>query len=73
MGEAAVTTLAVLITVDPSDAKTFQNALREVHNHTKKLAELLFFDLSTVPGKPGTFHLIETWSKDKDYLLNVCL
>ena len=73
MGEVTPTTLAVLITVEPADLQTFLNALHEVHNETKKLAELLFFDLSQSQENPGTFHLIEIWAKDIQYLLNVCL
>ena len=73
MGEVTSTTLVGLITVDPADSETFLNALREVHDETKRLAELLFFDLSRSQESPGTFHLVEIWAKDLQYLQNVCL
>ncbi len=72
MGEVTPTTLAILITVDSADSQTFLNALRELHNETKKLAELLFFDISGNEENPGTFHLIEIWAKDLQYLQDVC-
>jgi quinol monooxygenase YgiN len=71
MTHGPVSTLWATISVDPADSPTFLDALRGLHNEAAHDPDLLFFDLSESYDTPGTFHLVEIWAKDRDYLLNV--
>lgn len=66
-----ITTLTILMRFDLQDRQTFLDALRVINKITRKLPELLFFDISESQEHPGTFHLVEIWSKSMEHLLNV--
>lgn len=63
-----VTTARVTLTFDPKDSHVFLDALRELWEQAKEEEDLLFFDVSESSTTPGTFHLIELWARDIDYL-----
>ena len=67
-----VTTIHVTVVFDPRDSQTFLNALKELWLQVvEQERDILFFDVSESVAEPGTFHLVEVWAKDLDYLNNV--
>ena len=69
-----VTTVHVTLTFDPKDSPVFLDALKKLWRQVKDQEEdILFFDVSESATEPGTFHLIEVWARDLQFLNTVRL
>lgn len=69
-----VVTVHVTVSFDPKDSQIFLDALKELWLQVKEQEEdILFFDVSENVEEPGTFHMVEVWAKDLDYLSTVGL
>ena len=64
-------TLIATVSVEPSKVDAYLEALRPCWQGIIGEPECLFFDLWQDPAKPGTFKMIEVWSKDKEWFTNV--
>ena len=66
------TSLHVTIVVAPENADKFLELGKPVFDAVTAEPENLFFEVFQDPAQPGYFRFVENWSKDKDWLMNVC-
>lgn len=61
-------TFSLKYKVDPVNTQKFVEALRKCWESTSKEPECLYFEVFHSPSEPGTFRLIEIWSKDVEWM-----
>ena len=64
--------LHVNITVAPENIEKFLEGLKPCYDAVVAEPENTSFEVYHDPNQPGRFRFVECWSKDKEWLINVC-
>ncbi|KII92958.1 hypothetical protein PLICRDRAFT_37777 [Plicaturopsis crispa FD-325 SS-3] len=70
---SASTVFIVTITVDPANTAAYLKELKWSYDHVIAEPECLSFEVLQDPKTPGVIKLIESWSKDLEWILTVQL
>ena len=70
-GEQKHLCVFVEIQVAPENAKVFLDGLRISYDGVASEKECIFYDLFEEVEQPGLFHIVEVWTKDKEWFEKV--
>ena len=73
MGQETGISLHLTITVAPEKSEEFLSHFKPIFDVVTAEADCTYFEVFQNPSQPGTFQIVENWSRDLDWFMTVCV
>ena len=72
-GQTTGISLHLTITVSPENSEKFLSHFKPVFEAVTAEPDCTYFEVFQDPSQPGTFQIVENWSRDLEWFMTVCV